>query len=311
MDSLYKDMLRIRLIEEAIAERYPYQEMRCPVHLSIGQEACAVGVMAALEKGDYAMSGHRAHAHYLAKGGSLKKMLAEIFGKASGCSKGKGGSMHLIAPEVNYLGSTPIVGGSLPVAVGHAFASKMQEENRITTAFFGDAATEEGVFSECLNFAALKKLPVLFICENNLYSVQSPLSVRQAERRDLVAIALAHGVLGVRGNGMNVRGVLDIAKEAVDSIRSGRGPALIELATYRFLEHCGPSEDADIGYRTQDEIDLWRSRCPIQQIEKEEGIDSSHLRQQIMQEIEEAFTFAKQSDYPDECNLTKDIYSYA
>jgi len=167
----YRRMLRIRMVEEAIADRYAEQEMRCPVHLSIGQEAIAVGVCSALEFRDYVMSTHRGHAHYLAKGGDLKALLAEIYGRATGCASGKGGSMHLVDLSVNMLGTTPIVGSTLPVAVGTAFATRMRHQDNITVVFFGEGATEEGVFAESINFAALKRLPVIFVCENNLYSV--------------------------------------------------------------------------------------------------------------------------------------------
>ena len=165
---LFREMLRIRMIEEAIAGRYSEQQMRCPVHLSIGQEAVAVGVCKAILHSDYLISNHRAHAHYLAKGGSLKAMIAEIYGKQTGCCNGRGGSMHLVDQSVGMLGSTPIVGGSIPVAVGLAFATQLQRKEQITIVFFGEGATEEGVFAECLNFPALRKLPILFVCGNNL-----------------------------------------------------------------------------------------------------------------------------------------------
>jgi len=177
--AFYSEMLRLRLVEEAIVNAYSDQEMRCPIHLCIGQEAIAVGVCAALEQSDYVMSNHRSHGHYLAKGGDLKAMMAELYGKKTGCTSGKGGSMHLVDLENGFLGAVPIVSGIIPVACGTAFASQMKNEKRVTTVFFGDAAVEEGVFCESINFALLKKLPVVFVCENNLYSVYSPMSVRQ------------------------------------------------------------------------------------------------------------------------------------
>ena len=169
--ALHRGMLYIRTVEERIADMYPEQEMRCPVHLSIGQEAAEAGSGLALERSDYALSGHRSHGHYLAKGGDLKSMMAEIYGKATGCSGGKGGSMHLIDLDAGFLGAVPIVGSTIPIGVGTAFGSKSKGENRVTMIFFGDGATETGVFHESLNFAALHKLPVVFLCENNLYSV--------------------------------------------------------------------------------------------------------------------------------------------
>src|SRR5581483_333859 len=194
ISKLYHQMLRIRAVEEAIAALYSEQQMRCPVHLSIGQEAVAAGSCAAVEQTDYAMSGHRSHAHYLAKGGSLRAMMAEIYGKAAGCCGGKGGSMHLVDLAAGFLGAVPIVGSTIPIAVGTAFASKARGESRVTLSFFGEGATEEGVFHESINFASLKKLPVVFVCENNFYSVYSPLSVRQPAQREVFQQAIGHGV---------------------------------------------------------------------------------------------------------------------
>ncbi len=285
--SLEQQILRIRMIEEAIADRYAQQKMRCPVHLSIGQEAVAVGVSAHLKKTDYAVSGHRAHAHYLAKGGDLKKMVAEIYGKASGCCGGRGGSMHLVDLTVGFLGSTPIVGGSIPIGVGAALAAQMKREERLVAIFFGEGSTEEGVFAESLNFAALKKLPVLFVCENNLYSVYSPLEVRQPRERSIPLIAEAHGIFALQGDGNCLDKVSTLTEKAVDHIRKGRGPALLELATYRFREHCGPDLDP---YQPQEEVAAWKARDPAL------SIPSAHP--EISCEIEEAFDFAERSPFP-------------
>jgi len=295
---LYREMLRIRLIEESIAARYHEQKMRCPVHLSIGQEAVAVGVCKAALQTDYLISNHRAHAHYLAKGGSLKQMMAEIYGKSTGCCLGRGGSMHLVDRSVGMYGSTPIVGGSLPVGVGLAFATKLKKESDITLIFFGEGSTEEGVFGESLNFAALKNLPVLFICENNLYSVYSPLNVRQPTERDRAAIATAHGIQAETGNGNDVEEVYNITSKAITSIRNGNGPVFLEFDTYRHREHCGPNFDNDIGYRTEEEFFLWEKKCPIKNQELKINADLDTIRSSILTEIEEAFTFAEESPYP-------------
>ena len=309
-------MLRIRMVEESIAERYAEQEMRCPVHLSIGQEAVAVGVCSALEPDDYLMSTHRAHAHYLAKGGDLKRMLAEIYGRATGCSSGKGGSMHLVDLSVNMLGSTPIVGSSLAVAVGTAFGSWLEGRNRLTAVFFGEGATEEGVFFEGLNFAALKRLPVVFVCENNLYSVYSPMSVRQSPARDRVLLAKAHGMEGVRGDGNDVEAVFRLAGEAIDRARQGQGPTFMELDTYRWREHCGPNYDNHIGYRTEEEFLEWRKRCPIEKCQSrliQDGLlseqEAGELAAGIRQEIEDAFAYAKGSPFPMEDQLFTGVYA--
>lgn len=293
IDKLFSEMLRIRLVEEEIVKRYPEQKMRCPVHLSIGQEAIAVGVCQALKPNDYLISNHRAHAHYLAKGGDLKKMIAEIYGKKTGCSKGRGGSMHLVDHAAGIIGTTPIVGGSIPVGVGVAFASKMRGEEETTVIFLGEGSTEEGVFAESLNFAVLKELPVLFVCENNLYSVYSPLSVRQSEKRDRVAIAKAHGLETFYGDGNDVMEVYELSKRAAETVK--KGPVFMEFSTYRHREHCGPNYDNHIGYRTEAEYLEWEKECPIKRYA---GHESEAMRKQIEMEIEEAFTFADMSPSP-------------
>lgn len=311
------NMLRIRMIEESIAERYAEQEMRCPVHLSIGQEAVAVGVCATLAPDDYVMSTHRAHAHYLAKGGNLKAMLAELYGRVTGCSSGKGGSMHLVDLSVNMLGSTPIVGSSLPVAVGTAFASWLRGEHRVTVVFFGEGTTEEGVFFECLNFAALKNLPVVFVCENNLYSVYSPMSVRQSPDRDRVGLARAHGMEAIGGgDGNDVENVYHLAKQAVDRVRDGQGPIFLEFETYRWREHCGPNYDNHIGYRAETEFLEWRKRCPMEnyvtRLIRDGLLSQEELEKEtasIRQEISEAFDFAKASPWPSSEHLETDLYA--
>ncbi len=303
---LYQKMLRIRLIEERIAKEYSQQKMRCPVHLSIGQEAVAVGVCSALHASDFLVSGHRAHAHYLAKGGDLKIMLAEIYGKKTGCSLGRGGSMHLIDLYAGILGTTPIVGGSIPIGVGSAFSSKLKNETNITVIFFGEGATEEGVFSECLNFASLHSLPTLFVCENNLYSVYSPLDVRQSSKRDIVKIAKAHGVEASREDSNDVTKIYKQAKSAIDAVRSGLGPHLLEFATYRYLEHCGPNEDDHLNYRPKEEVAAWKEKCPLNFLEIPPDAKEK-MTNEIEKEIDEAFDFAEKSDFP--TNTQETLYA--
>lgn len=295
---LFREILRIRLIEEAIVHRYPEQKMRCPVHLSIGQEAVAVGVCKAALPSDYMISNHRAHAHYLAKGGNLNAMIAEILGKSTGCCLGRGGSMHLVDQSVGMLGSTPIVGGSLPVGVGLAFATQLKQESHVTIIFFGEGSTEEGVFGECLNFAALKKLPVLFVCENNFYSVYSPLDVRQPAERDRVAIARAHGLIAKHGNGNDVEEVFRISQEAIEGIRNGSGPVFLEFVTYRHREHCGPNFDNNIGYRTEEEFLEWEKKCPVKLQAQRISAPLQPMKDSILAEIEAAFEFAEKSPFP-------------
>jgi pyruvate dehydrogenase E1 component alpha subunit len=263
--SLYRAMLRIRRIEEAIAERYAEQEMRCPVHLSIGQEAIAAGVCAALAPQDGVFSGHRAHAHYLAKGGDLTAMLAEIYGKAEGCCKGIGGSMHMIDLAAGFLGAVPIVGATVPLAVGAAWAAKLRGENRVITVFFGDGTFEEGVVYESINFAVLHRLPVLFVCENNLYACYTRLSTRQPER-PIHAVAAAWGCNATAVDGNDALAVLDVASKMVSGLRAGNQPAFIECSTYRWLEHCGPNVDDDLGYRPKTEVVERKSACPVNRL---------------------------------------------
>lgn len=304
--SLLAGMKRIRIVEEGIAERYPTGKMRCPTHLSIGQEAAAVGVGHALEHTDLAVSTHRAHAHYLAKGGDVKAMLAEIYGKATGCARGRGGSMHLIDTAVGFMGSTAIVANSIPLGVGLALSLKLKNSSAISVAFFGDGATEEGAFYESVNFAAVRRLPVLFVCENNLYSVYSPLSVRQPEGREVCKVVEAMGITAERTDGNDPLEVHRAARAAVAAIREGRGPHLLELMTYRWREHCGPHYDNDLGYRTEDEFASWKARDPVavfeQRVQNEYGVPESEIcsmTRAILTEVEEAFVYAEESPFPD------------
>jgi TPP-dependent pyruvate/acetoin dehydrogenase alpha subunit len=301
---LLRGMLRIRRTEEALADRYHEQEMRCPMHLCIGQEAIAVGVCAALERTDQVFSNHRAHGHYLAKGGDLKAMIAEIYGRATGCCGGNGGSMHLIDIDAGFMGATPIVGGTVPLAVGAAWSASLQRENRVVTVFFGDGCFEEGVVHESMNFAALHKLPVVFVCENNGFSVYTRLSARQPDR-PIFRIAEAHGLRAVSGDGNNVRSVLTMATEAVARARNGAGPQFLELHTYRWREHCGPDYDHQLGYRSPDEIDAGMRDCPITRFVAGEGtgvsvdIDTvAALQAEIDTEIATVFEFALASPAP-------------
>ena len=316
LKKLFYQMLRIRMLGEKIADIYPEQEMRCPVHLCIGQEAIAVGVCANLSLNDYVLSNHRSHAHYLAKGGNLRAMLAEIYGKETGCCKGKGGSMHLVDISAGFLGAVPIVASSIPIAVGVAFGSMMRSEKRVTTVFFGDGAVEEGVFHESINFAVLKNLPVVFICENNMYSVYSPLSVRQPAGREIFKLAAGHGIDSYQGDGNNVMEVYKMAERAIRKARHGNGPTFLEFKTYRWREHCGPNYDNDLGYRTESEFEEWRRRCPIETLRGklfEDGIlrpqDIEQMVSELEAEIADAVTFAKQSPFPEERLLLEHIYA--
>lgn len=315
---LLRAMKLIRRAEETIADRYDEQKMRCPTHLSIGQEAVAAGVCATLTDADLAVSGHRAHAHYLAKGGSLNAMIAEIYGKITGCSRGKGGSMHLIDERVGFMGSTAIVGGTVPVGVGLAYAAKVKREPTIVCVFIGDAVAETGVFFEALNFAVLKRLPVLFACENNLYSVYSPLAVRQPPGRVIHQLVGGFGLPTALVDGNDAIAVAEAAAQAVRSIRDGNGPYFLEFATYRWREHCGPRFDNHLGYRTPEEFATWQARDPIPRLERlliDNGtLDESGLatiEHAVRHEVDAAFAFAEASAFPEPSDAFTDLYAVA
>ncbi|MHB9023841.1 MAG: thiamine pyrophosphate-dependent dehydrogenase E1 component subunit alpha [Armatimonadota bacterium] len=313
---IYRSMLRIRMVEERIADAYPAQEMRCPVHLCIGQEAIPVGVCATLAPTDFVLGGHRSHGQYLAKGGDLNAMIAELYGKATGCCRGRGGSMHLIDRAAGFLGAVPIVGSTIPIAAGVAFGSQMRGNPPVTAAFFGEGATEEGVFHESLNFAALRKLPIIFVCENNLYSVYSPLSVRQPAGRTVCQLAQGLGVACAQGDGNDVLEVVELARQAIERAREGEGPTLLELSTYRWREHCGPNYDNQIGYRTEEEFECWKARCPVcgfeERLRAEGLLDAASvesLRAEIAAELDAAWEFAARSPFPDPAELLDGIYA--
>lgn len=309
-------MKRIRHVEEEIARRYPEGKMRCPTHLSVGQEAVAAAVGLALRRDDLAVSGHRAHAHYLAKGGSLPALIAEIYGKATGCARGKGGSMHLIDESAGFKGSTAIVGGTVPIGVGLAYAIRLKGGDQVSCVFIGDAVAEAGVFFESVNFAALKKLPVLFICENNFYSVYSPLRVRQPDGRRIHRMVEGLGVAAAAGDGNDVECVYEMASRAVSEIRAGGGPRFLEFETYRWREHCGPFYDNDLGYRTEEEFVEWKAREPIGRLESDllkkkaaAPAEIEAMRAEIENEVARAFEFAEISPFPEQQEAFRDLYA--
>jgi TPP-dependent pyruvate/acetoin dehydrogenase alpha subunit len=309
-------MLKIRRVEERIQALYPDGNMRCPTHFSIGQEAVAVGVCGNLSRADYVISAHRSHAHYIGKGGNLRAMFAELYGKVDGCASGKGGSMHLIDLSVNFLGCVPIVGSTIPIGVGASFGAMLQGRSSLSVIFFGDAATETGVFHESVNFAAVHQLPVLFVCENNFYSVNTPLDVRQPKNRTIAELVRGHGIRTSQHDGQLVEVVDKVAGETVTHIRERGGPALLEFITYRWLEHCGPLGDVHLGYRTQEEFDFWLSRCPIRlhrRLLEDDGImdDALHasIESAIAAEIDDAVAFAEKSPFPERSELRSHVFA--
>ena len=311
-----RELLYIRMVEESVAKEYAVQEMRCPVHLSIGQEAVAVGVCQALSKTDWTFSAHRSHANYLAKGGDVQAMIAELYGKQTGCAQGRAGSMHLADPSVHMMGTSPIVGGIIPVAVGAAFGHWQEHSSTMTAVFFGDGATEEGVFAESLNFAALKNLNILFVCENNRYSVYSPLSVRRPLDCSRVNIVSAHGIRTLCGDGNDVEEVYLLANQAIAHMQEGKGPVYLELETYRFREHCGHEFDDHLNYRPKEEVAYFNAHCPLtkysEKLMAKQVVSKDELKEwraYIAKQIDDCFAHAKHAPYPDVSTL--ELYTWA
>jgi TPP-dependent pyruvate/acetoin dehydrogenase alpha subunit len=308
---LLRDMLRIRVVEETLADLYAEQEMRTPTHFSIGQEGPAVGVCAALERTDVVYSGHRCHAHYLAKGGSLLGMVGELYGREVGCAKGRGGSVHLNDAAAGVVASSAILGQTLAVAVGSAWAFTMDGAPRVAVTFFGDGAVEEGIFHESVNFAVVKRVPVLMVCENNLYSTHTPLEVRQPAGIKIYERVRAYGMPSAHVDGNDVVAVYEAATQAVARCRAGDGPFFLELMTYRWREHVGPLWDYDKGYRTKAEVDAWMARCPIRRASERllalgacTEDDIQRWRKEFQQEVAEAVAVAKASPFPAVEHLT-------
>ncbi|MBI5641871.1 MAG: thiamine pyrophosphate-dependent dehydrogenase E1 component subunit alpha [Deltaproteobacteria bacterium] len=311
---MYASMLKIRMFEEKIVELYPEQEMKCPVHLCIGQEAIAAGVCLNLRKEDYVFSNHRGHGHTIAKGGALRPLMAEFYGKKTGCSKGKGGSMHIIDVDNGILGTSAIVGGGIPMGVGAALSSALRKQDRVTVIFFGDGAYDEGVFYESFNFASLKKLPVVFFCENNFYATNSHQSARQPGCR----ISDTASAFDARGTCIDGNDVLSVYKESQDAIaraRRGGGPSLIEAKTYRWKGHVGPEADYEKGCRPKEELFYWIERCPIKRfkellLRKDVATvkELDEIAAKLSAEIEDSVDFAKKSEYPELSELLTDVY---
>ena len=308
INKLYRSIKTIRRVEEIVAKIYPTDKIKSPVHLGIGHEAIQVGVCEHLQKQDVVFGYYRSHPLYLAKGGDLNAMMAELYGKISGCARGWGGSMHLVDLEHNVMSTTAIVASSVPNAVGYAYALKLKKSNQIVVSFFGDGATEEGVVSESLNFAALKKLPILFVCENNELAIHTKRSQRQAVL-DICARARAIGVPSTHIKEYNIETIYNTAGDLIKKIRNGAGPQFLEIATSRWLEHVGPGEDFKLGYRTADEVAPFRAQDEVERLGNQ--LDSA-VRVQIDQEIEhkiaQAVEFAESSEFPPQQELLKYVY---
>jgi len=308
LERIYRALFRIRRVEEEIARVYPSDVIKSPVHLSIGQESVSVGLVEGLQAGDAAFGTYRSHALYLAKGGDLRRMIAELYGKATGCAKGKGGSMHLIDVGAGVFGASAVVGTTIPHAVGYAYAVRLRREPRVVLCVFGDGAVDEGVFYESLNFAALKRLPVLFLCENNGYAIHTHQRLRQA-LPDACVRARALGIEAERVEDGDVLRIAERARAAAGALRAGSGPRFLECLTYRWKEHVGPADDWQLGYRAREEAEPWFRADAVPRVA---GMlppaSAERLRAEVEAEIAEAFRFAEKSAFPPPEELHSDVY---
>ncbi|MFA6310331.1 MAG: thiamine pyrophosphate-dependent dehydrogenase E1 component subunit alpha [Sterolibacterium sp.] len=299
---LFRQALRIRLVEEKLIELYPFDKIQSPVHLSIGQEAVAVGVCEALRGDDLVFITYRGHAFYLAKGGDLRLMMAELYGRSNGVSKGKAGSMHLAAPQAGVMGASAVVASTISLAVGAALANRLQQKPGLSVVCFGDGATEQGTYHESLNFAALYQLPVLFLCENNGLAVHATLGERQSY--SIHKHAQTYGIESVRiEEGWDFVKIGDVTAGIVAAMRSDGRPRLIEVLTCRYKEHVGPGEDFDAGYRSRADIESWMARDPLCQ----DAALTTELRPELDAEIAAAVTFAEAGPLPGPADLLADV----
>jgi pyruvate dehydrogenase E1 component alpha subunit len=308
--SIYRKLRLIRRVEEEIARIYPSDKIKSPVHLSIGQEAVSVGVCSALRDDDVVSATYRGHAAYLAKGGNLSLMLAELYGKATGCAGGKGGSMHLVGMDKYILGCSAVVGTTIPISVGYALALKREGSGRVVASFFGDGATEEGVFYESLNFSALHRLPVLFICENNSYAIHSPLKKRWATTQ-LCERVRTYGIKAISIVDSDVLEIRRNAAEAIECLRGNEtGPVFLECHTYRWREHVGPNEDYQAGYRSLEELQQWKEKDQVEVIGAQLlPSERAEIDAEIEADMATAFDFAENSAFPIPEEVITNVYA--
>ncbi len=307
-------MVRIRIFEEAAGKMMEDGKIPGALHLYVGQEAIAAGVMVHLSNEDYITSSHRGHGHLIAKGGEYDRMFAELYGKATGYCKGKGGSMHISNLELGMLGANGIVGGGPPIAVGAAFSIKFKQKDNVAVCFFGDGASNEGSFHEAANMAALFKLPCIFVCENNGYGEYTPQANHQAIV-DVADRAPGYGMPGVVVDGMDAIAVYEAAGEAIKFAREGSGPTLLECKTYRYYDHVGV-RGMGLSYRTDEEVERWRQKDPIMNFEArlaEQGVLSADaarmIHEQVDQDVQAGIAFAESSPMPDPSTITEDVYA--
>jgi TPP-dependent pyruvate/acetoin dehydrogenase alpha subunit len=317
LQRLYLSMLRVRRTEERLAEVYKEQIIRTPVHFGIGQEAVAVGVCEALSSSDVVYSHHRCHNHYLAQGGDLYKLVAELLGKEDGCSDGRGGSVHITDKDVGFIISSAILGQTVAVATGSALAFKMDSEPKVAVSFFGDAVLEEGVFWESLNYAATHNLPVLYVCEDNKYSTESPAHTRQPSGTSLSSRVESFNVRTEIVNGNKVLDVFTATENALDHCRQGKGPCFLECSTYRWLEHVGPYFDHELNrtYRSKEELDYWVANDPIELAKniliETETLDDTFFNTaeiKVSGEINLAIDKGREAEWPNPKDLDLNVY---
>ena len=300
---LYWATCLIRKTEQRIAELYPTDCIKSPIHLSIGQEAVSVGVCDVLRRDDWVSGTYRGHALYLSKGGDLKAMMAELFGKIEGCARGKGGSMHLIDIKARVIGTSAVVATNIPVALGYALREKLGGRKNIVVCFMGDGATEEGAFSESLNFSALHDLPILFVCENNGLAIHTPIDKRWASQA-LGQRVEGYGIGYRETEGSDIFEIRETAAAFAEQIRDGRGPKFMHCHTYRWHEHVGPLQDTDAPYRSIETDTIWRETDALKQLESEladEHVDE--VQRAVEQQIADAVAFAEASPFPPEREL--------
>lgn len=302
---IYKEILKIRILEEQIADRYSEQEMRCPVHLSIGQESVAVTVANFLSKSDYVYSNHRSHAHYIAKGCSLESFIAELYGKENGCVNGRGGSMHIKDIKNNFLSSIPLVSSALGLAVGSALHLKRMKKKSRICVFFGDGSIEEGIFHEALNFAGLYELPIIFICENNLFSVYTHLAERQISD-SFIRFADNFNIKNKRITSNNVYESIKQTENIFDYSKKSLKPIFLQFDTYRHREHCGPNFDDHLDYRNKEEVNKFLKNCPLslaeKTLKKKFNVDDDFFvneKNKMKNEFNQIFSRVKISNFPD------------
>jgi TPP-dependent pyruvate/acetoin dehydrogenase alpha subunit len=312
---LYRTMLRIRVAEQKITEVYPTDKIQSPIHLSVGQEAIAAGVCGALAPSDHVHGTYRGHAFYIAKGGDMKRMFAELYGKDTGCARGKGGSMHLVDPDAGLMSCSAIVASTIPVATGDAYASSRQGRKRVVVSVFGDGAIDEGVFFESVNFAVLKKLPIIYVLENNWYAIHSKVPERR-KQLDLYRVAEGLGLTGEKFDGNDAGVVFDATAKAVSAIRKGAGPRLLEFTAYRWHEHVGPGVDFHESYRRKNEQALAQKNDPLK-LAKADLTKRCKVKPELLalweaeakREVDEAVEFAEKSPFPTAENLFQDVYA--